>query len=154
MAQGGRYEPERIKMLADAVFAIAMTLLVLELKVPEDVTGGELGRALADNATSYAAYALSFYVLGLVWLGHVRLFRRVEFADDWLLRINLAMLLFVGILPFRRGGTGGSTCHAGPLPRGRLGVRRLGTCRFRGAPVRRLDLVAAGRRAPAGRPGR
>lgn len=103
MSQEIRYEPERLKALADAVFAIAMTLLVLELKVPElhgsDV-GRELGRQLRAESGAYLAYALSFYVLGLIWLGHVRLFRRVEAADDWLVRANLVMLLLVGVLPF------------------------------------------------------
>lgn len=120
MARQARYEPERLKMLADAVFAIAMTLLVLDLKVPElspaDVDPG-LGEQLRANLSGYAAYALSFYVLGLIWLGHVRLFRRVAAADDWLLRANLFLLCFVGVLPFPTALLGRYASHTwGILP--------------------------------------
>jgi uncharacterized membrane protein len=97
-----RYGTERSNALSDGVFAIAMTLLVIDLKVP-DLTGAEVSRLPAElrgQVGSYLAYALSFYVIGLVWLGHHRLFRHVTATDSQLLRINLLMLMVVAAVPF------------------------------------------------------
>ena len=60
----------RVEMLTDGVFAIAMTILVLELHVPEAVEPGHLGEALAELAPKLFTYALSFLVLGVYWVGH------------------------------------------------------------------------------------
>jgi uncharacterized membrane protein len=97
-----RYGTERLNALSDGVFAIAMTLLVIDLKVP-DLSGGELSRLPAElraQSGSYLAYALSFYVIGQMWLGHHRLFRHVTATDSRLLRINLLMLMVVAAVPF------------------------------------------------------
>lgn len=103
MDKGTKTDAERSKMLSDAVFAIAMTLLVLDLKVP-DLSGPDVPRqlahALADNIGSYFAYALTFYILGLLWLGHVQIFRHIERADRPLMQLNLLLLLVIGFLPF------------------------------------------------------
>lgn len=97
-----RYGTERSNALSDGVFAIAMTLLVIDLKVP-DLTGAEVSRLPAElrgQVGSYLAYALSFYVIGQMWLAHHRLFRHVTVADPRLLRINLLMLMVVAAVPF------------------------------------------------------
>lgn len=83
--------------LSDAVFAIAMTLLVLELAVGESGTAME---RLLDGWPTYLAYALSFFTLGGAWLFHNALTERLEAGDAALLRLNLLVLLFVGFLPF------------------------------------------------------
>ena len=93
---------ERLAALSDAVFAIAMTLLVLELKVP-DLHGRDVSRLAAElraQAGSYLAYALTFFVVGRAWLGHHRLTHLVAHVDEGLLRLNLVLLLFIAVLPF------------------------------------------------------
>ena len=97
-----RYGTERLAALSDGVFAIAMTLLVIDLKVP-DLTGDEVSRLPAElrgQVGSYLAYALSFYVIGQMWLAHHRMFRYIKTTDPRLLRINLLMLMVIAAVPF------------------------------------------------------
>jgi uncharacterized membrane protein len=97
-----RYGTERLNALSDGVFAIAMTLLVIDLKVP-DLTGAEESRLPAElrsQVGSYLAYALSFYVIGQMWLAHHRMFRHIKTTDSRLLRINLLMLMVIAAVPF------------------------------------------------------
>ncbi len=90
---------QRLEFFSDAILAIAITLLVIEIHVPT-VPGGELGRALRHLWPSYLAYALSFCTIGLVWLAHHGMFRRIKEVDRPLLLINLVLMLFVAFLPF------------------------------------------------------
>lgn len=93
----------RIVFFNDAIFAIAMTVLVLNFRVPEGLTGDtepELSRLLADHGPDYLAYFLSFGVLAFYWVAHHRLFGRVERADHRLVYINLVFLAFIALLPF------------------------------------------------------
>lgn len=89
---------ERAAAFSDAVFAIAMTLLVLELRVPE-VDVDELGAALSAMVPAYLTFVLSFVVVGAVWMSHHRKFGALAAVDQTLLRLNLVMLLFVASLP-------------------------------------------------------
>lgn len=89
---------ERAVLFSDAVFAIALTLLVIEIHVPQ-VPPAELGQALAHLLPDYLAFALSFFVIGGIWMSHHRKFRTIERHDQTLLRLNLVMLLFVASLP-------------------------------------------------------
>lgn len=89
---------ERLALFSDAVFAIAMTLLVIELHAPQ-VPEPELPGALAELVRPYLTFALSFAVIGLVWLSHHRKFRAIERCDAGLLRLNLLMLFFVASTP-------------------------------------------------------
>lgn len=97
---------ERLVLFSDAVFAIAMTLLVIELHAP-DVPVDELGRALGELVRPYLTFALSFAVIGLVWLSHHRKFRVIGRTDPVLLRLNLLMLFFVASLPLPTAILGG-----------------------------------------------
>lgn len=89
----------RAETFSDAVFAIAITLLVLDLKVPNPAAGG-LGDELTGQWPSYTAYALSFLTIGIVWINHHAQFARLERIDHWLLMLNLLVLLTVAVVPF------------------------------------------------------
>jgi len=90
---------ERVEFFSDAVFAIAMTLLVLDIRLP-DTAAAELGPALAALAPEYFAYALSFAVIGVNWSAHHRKYRLISGYDRRLVQLNLLLLLLVAFLPF------------------------------------------------------
>jgi uncharacterized membrane protein len=89
---------ERILFFSDAVMAIAITLLVMDLRVPEMSMG--LGRALAALWPNYLGYLFSFFIIGNYWLSHHRLFRSIARYDDRLVLLNLVFLFFTALIPF------------------------------------------------------
>ncbi|MEJ3403698.1 TMEM175 family protein [Rathayibacter sp. YIM 133350] len=91
-------DTERTVFFSDAVMAIAMTLLVLEIHIPE-VKDAEIGRALLEELPVFGAYVLSFGIIGLHWINHNRKFRVIRHYDAGLQWINLAFLFFVALLP-------------------------------------------------------
>ncbi len=91
-------ETARIEAFSDGVFAIAVTLLVLELKLPHGQ--GSLARQLAEQWPSYSAYVTSFATIGIMWLNHHRLFTLIRRSDHWLPVLNGLLLLGVSVVPF------------------------------------------------------
>jgi uncharacterized membrane protein len=89
----------RMEAFSDGVFAIAITLLVLELAIPP---GSEehLLSAVLSQWPSYLAYVVSFATIGAIWLGHNSITHYLHSANATFLRMNLAMLLLVSFLPF------------------------------------------------------
>lgn len=94
---------ERIIFFSDAVMAIAITLLVLEIRLPAG-TGGDdaagLAGALLAISSKYVAYALSFFVIGLFWISHHLRFRYIRRYDAILLWLNLLFLMVIAFVPF------------------------------------------------------
>jgi uncharacterized membrane protein len=90
---------ERLIFFNDAVFAIALTLLVVNIRVP-DVDGGRLGPALVGLLPNFFSYALSFAVIALFWVAHHRNFQYVERLDGPLVGWNMLLLFFIAFLPF------------------------------------------------------
>jgi uncharacterized membrane protein len=91
----------RLEAFSDGVFAIAITLLVLELHVP---TGNEeLVPGLEHEWPRYLGYFVSFAFIGGVWIAHSNMTRFIKAADPDLMRLNLILLLFVSFLPFTTG---------------------------------------------------
>ncbi|WP_351237459.1 TMEM175 family protein [Streptomyces sp. NPDC002133] len=84
----------------DAVFAIAITLLALDIKVTDGLAESELGRALDDALADVAAFLLSFVVIGVLWLRQHALFSRVARIDSCLLYLYPALLAVIAGLPF------------------------------------------------------
>lgn len=89
----------RLEAFSDGVIAIAITLLIIEVKVP-DVGAGELTRALGEQWPSYAAYVVSFVVIGIMWVNHHAIFEQIRTVDRGLLFVNLMLLLGIAFLPF------------------------------------------------------
>jgi uncharacterized membrane protein len=89
----------RMEAFSDGVFAIAITLLVLELAVP-DGSEGHLLSAVLSLWPSYLAYIVSFATIGATWLGHNSITHYMHGANTAVLRLNLALLLVVSFLPF------------------------------------------------------
>jgi uncharacterized membrane protein len=90
---------ERLEAFSDGVIAIAITLLVLQISVP-DVGSGSLFSALWDDWPSFTAYIVSFIVIGIMWVSHHSMFERIAAVDRTLLFINLILLLGIAFLPF------------------------------------------------------
>ena len=90
--------PERLVAFSDAVFAIAITLLVLEIKLPADYTN--LLHELLALWPSYLAYALTFLFVGQVWANHHVMFDHIRVADRVILLLNTLLLMIVAFLPF------------------------------------------------------
>jgi uncharacterized membrane protein len=94
---------ERLVFFSDAVFAIAITLLALDVRVPEIVgtaTNEAVAAAVGDLAPRIFAYALSFAVVGLFWLAHWRRYLLIEHVDEGLVLLNIILLGFVALIPF------------------------------------------------------
>ena len=89
----------RLEAFSDGVFAIAVTLLVLEIKVPK-VSSHTLWHDIGQLWPSYAAYAVSFFTIGIIWVNHHALFDRIERSSRTLLFVNLTLLFWVSFIPF------------------------------------------------------
>ena len=96
---GDDWQTGRIEVFSDGVFAIAITLLVLEISVPESAFH-DLWRGIADQWPAYLAYATSFITIGGIWAAHHRIFRRLQYANQRLMVLNLLLLMVVAFLPF------------------------------------------------------
>ena len=96
------FDYDRTVAVSDGVFAIALTLLVLNISVPQLSGGGEarLWQALAAGGGEVLSYALSFAVIALLWTRHHVFFRGVRRVDGRLLGLNLAYLGLVAFVPF------------------------------------------------------
>ena len=90
----------RVEAFSDGVMAIAITLLVLELKVPTEVGDGRLLEALLARWPSYAAYIAAFLTIGIIWLNHHTLLTSIARFDTRLHWLNLFLLFTVATLPF------------------------------------------------------
>lgn len=96
-------ETKRIEALSDGVFAIAMTLLILELKVPEighGAAASELPRGLLALWPKFLCYVISFITLGVYWVAHHLHFLSIKRADRMLLWINILILMAISLIPF------------------------------------------------------
>ncbi len=93
-------ETARIEAFSDGIFAIAITLLILEIKIPGQQERGHLAAALLRQWPSYLAFFLSFAYIGIMWINHHRMFNHIKRADDVVLVLNLLLLLGVTVVPF------------------------------------------------------
>lgn len=94
-----RRATSRMDAFSDGVFAIAITILVLEISVPEGSSEDLLG-AILDQWPSYVAYVVSFATIGAVWLKHTIVTDLMAYADQAFMRLNLGLLMLVSFLPF------------------------------------------------------
>lgn len=88
----------RLVSFSDAVFAISITLLILEIRPPTD--DGDLLDGLVDLWPSYLAYAVTFLFIGQVWVNHHVMFDNIRAADRGVLLLNTLLLMVVAFLPF------------------------------------------------------
>jgi uncharacterized membrane protein len=99
-----RYErgndPARVLALSDGVFAIILTLLVLEIHVPDLGQGESLKDAIREVRPSFVAFLISFVVVAISWAGHRDLFSLIQRTDRMLVWLNILYLLPLSILPF------------------------------------------------------
>ena len=103
---------KRIEALSDGVFAIVMTLLVIEIKVPE--VSSQAGRSEFLNSLSHLwpeffYYMTSFVILGVYWMGHHKQFHYIKRSDGVLMWLNIFFLMFISLIPF-------STAFLGKYP--------------------------------------
>jgi uncharacterized membrane protein len=90
---------QRVIGISDAVFAFALTLLVLEIRVPGGLGRTDLINTLFGMGPRLLVYLISFLVIGLAWDGHQRIMSRIVWSDGVLVWLNMATLLFVTLLP-------------------------------------------------------
>jgi uncharacterized membrane protein len=99
LERGDTLNTNRAEAFSDGVFAIAATLLVLELKVPHVEPGG-LSEALLERWPSYATYVVSFLTIGIIWVNHHAVMERIKNVNRPLLFLNLVFLMAVAAIPF------------------------------------------------------
>jgi uncharacterized membrane protein len=103
MAETDRRDLERLVNLTDAALAITLTLMMLEIRLPSgagEMDDGALLTALVGLLPKLYAYALSFVVVGLFWIGHRQKFRHLVRADGVIVWLDIAFLLVLGLVPF------------------------------------------------------
>jgi uncharacterized membrane protein len=97
------FTTNRLEALTDGVFAIAMTLLVLNLSItgiPQSSVQAELPRKLLELWPEFFSYIMSFVILGMIWLSHHRIFQYIKRSNPMLMWMNILFLMFVALVPF------------------------------------------------------
>ena len=97
------FTPNRLEALTDGIFAIVMTLLVLDLSITgisQSSVQAELPRRLFESWPAFLAYVMSFIILGMIWISHHRMFHYIKRSNPMLMWINIIFLMFVALVPF------------------------------------------------------
>jgi len=90
-------ETARLETFSDGVFAIAATLLILDVQLPD---GGSVAHGLLEIWPSYAAYVLAFLTIGIMWINHHTVFKQIDRIDRTFLTINVFFLMAIAFVPF------------------------------------------------------
>lgn len=90
----------RLEAFSDGVIAVAITLLALDLRVPDPGGAGSLADRLGHQWPSYVAYAVSFATIGIIWINHHVMLARLVRVDHAVLALNLVLLMTIVVLPF------------------------------------------------------
>ncbi len=90
----------RLQGLADGIFGFAMTLLVLNLALPQGLSEAELASTLSRQGITFYSYGLSFILLGFFWISHHHHFHHIKKTDGVHIWINIILLMFVALVPF------------------------------------------------------
>src|SRR5689334_3739730 len=90
---------ERLITFTDGIFAIAITLLTLEIRVPEVQNRAELGQAIINMIPQILIFIFSFLQVGLFWLAHHRMFQAIERTDNRLMGLSLFYLMLIAFIP-------------------------------------------------------
>jgi uncharacterized membrane protein len=90
----------RTEAFSDGVIAVAITVLALALPVPNPASTPRLGHYLGEHWPSFAAFAVSFVTIGIIWINHHATFRRLTSVDHIVLMLNLLLLLSICVIPF------------------------------------------------------
>lgn len=90
----------RVEAFSDGVIAVAITLLALDLHVPDPGGPGSLAQHLGDQWPSDASYVVSFLTIGIIWINHHAMLRRLVSVDHAIMVLNMVLLLAIGVLPF------------------------------------------------------
>jgi uncharacterized membrane protein len=98
LSVAGNLEYDRVLFFSDAVFAIAITLLVVDIRVPDIVTNA--AQELSKSTDKILSFVISFLVIGLFWMGHHHLFRYVTALNRRLIFLNLLFLGTIAFLPY------------------------------------------------------
>ena len=120
-----RRDPSRVLALTDGVFAIIITLLVLDIHVPELTSHESLRAAISDIRPSFISFALAFIVAAMQWVGHRDLFTLIRYTDRGIIWLNLLALFTVCLLPFGSALLG--RYHEDPLALRPFGLILMGT---------------------------
>ena len=99
-AESRRRAPDRVTMFTDGVLAIVITILVLELKVPELEAGQSLSDALVESRDTLVSFVISFLLVGMYWSWHRDVFANVRAADHSTVWLNLLFLLPLCLIPY------------------------------------------------------
>ncbi|SDD47091.1 Protein of unknown function [Mucilaginibacter pineti] len=97
------FQLERVILFSDAVFAIIITIMVIDIKLPESIIHADakhIKEAFIDLLPRFIAYVLSFSLIGNFWYGHLRMFSILKNYDKGLIIINLLFLFFISLFPF------------------------------------------------------
>jgi uncharacterized membrane protein len=86
----------RVEAFSDGIFAVAATLLILDISV----SGQPLGKQLLEHWVSYAAYAVSFITIGIIWTNHHTVMHQVAHVDRFFLMVTVLFLMFIAFIPF------------------------------------------------------
>lgn len=97
---GGAPGNERITALSDGVFSIAITLLVFQLEVPDQLPTGGMWAYFSQLLPKFASTILAFIILGVYWVGHHNMFKHIKRHDRVLMWLNILFLMFVAMMPF------------------------------------------------------
>lgn len=100
------FQLERLILFTDAVFAIAITLLAIELKIPEFEhlpSSAEVWQRLLEQTPKFVGFLVGFAVIALYWVAHHRIFRYLRNYDQKLISLNMLFLLFIVLMPFSSG---------------------------------------------------
>jgi uncharacterized membrane protein len=109
-------ETSRLETFSDGVFAIAITLLILEVRLPPEETGS-LAHRLAEAWPGYVSYVISFVTIGIMWANHHGVFRLIDRTSHGLVVANLFLLLCVAFIPFPTKVLGEHLSGAGDVQR-------------------------------------
>lgn len=107
------FKSERVTFFSDGVMAVAITILVLDLKLPEGMGPEAFNAALDGLWHGFWCYVLSFVVIGMLWMAHHNQFSHIERVDGGLMWLNLLFLMAVALIPFV---TSLMSDYGGPLP--------------------------------------
>src|ERR1700740_817702 len=102
------FELERMILFSDAVFAIAITLLIIDIKFPElpadYKVSPDLSKIFAPTLVQFLGFLISFFIIGMSWAGHLKMFRYLKAYDNGVIFRNLLSLFFIVAFPFAASG--------------------------------------------------